>query len=467
MELGVGFYYVHNDTLKRDGGHAVAVTGTATINGVPKIYYKHDTAQEDETGQEQEASDIDVVGGENGFIHLPGLDGWIRPAPGEDPVRAVAVVEAVFSESYDPDVSMVPSSHTFSAYCQWLKRTIPPGKKLKITFPGGYTRCENVTVYRLDRTVDPPKWVKVAVWNMNNFLMREWVNPYDYPVTIAVHNDDTYEYQDEYVPYEIELEVVDAEDGDEPSPSNEIDYGGYSLGGTDGSDEEFGNISDADVTVPASLGVELSDVPRRMTVSGGTQSLTFTHEIPVWNEFWENLGVVIHVASVTSPGQLVVTSSAFDDIVTLDVDETGGLVEYSGVLHAESTEQISVTFTAADGLDMTFDSIGIPSLTPIATSVLSDDLPRYVTLEAAHPNPFNPVTTIRFALPAAGEVQLDVYDVSGKLVAELVRGHLPAGRHETVWFGVDTAGHPVATGVYVYQLRAGDTVMSRKMTLMK
>jgi len=465
VELGVGFYYVYQDTLRRDGGHAVVVTGTETVNGVPKIKYKHDTAQEDSTGTVQETSDIDELG-DTGVIHLPGLDGWIRPAPGADPVPTVAIVESAFSESYDPSVTGVPSTHTYDAYCGWFKRTIPPGKKLRITFPGGYARCENVAVYRLDRTVDPPQWIKVQVWNNNNDQIREWVNETDAPVTIAVHNDDKYEYQDKYVPYEVEVEIVDAEDGDENSPSNEEEYGGFSLGGTDGGNDEFGDPVAQSVAVDGSLGVVLADVPGRLADAGGaTQTLTLTHPIPVWNPYWENLGVVIRPSALASPGQLTVDCPTTGDVFTLDVVDTE-LIELELTALAPVTG-FEITLEASSGLDLSWDFVGFPSLTPFVTAAGEDDLPRAFALEAAQPNPFNPATRIRFAVPRAGEVRLDVFDVSGRLVTNLVHGDLPAGRHEVTWSGDDRTGRPVATGVYVYRLESGGQVLTRKMTLVK
>ncbi len=464
VELGVGFYYIYNDTLRRDGGHAVVVTGTHTVNGVPKVSYKHDTAQEDSTGTKQETSDIDELGG--GIIHLPGLDGWIEPAPGADPVAAVAIVEAAFSESYDDTVTAVPDTHTYHKYCEWFERTIPPGKKLKITFGGGYSRCQNVRVYRLDRTVDPPEWVEVEVWNNNNDETREWVNPYDYPVTIAIHNDDDYKYEGAYVPNTLGVEIVAAGTGDDSTPSNEEDYGGFSLGGTDGSEGEFGNPAGPDVSIDGSLGINLASVPRRLSdTPTGVRSLTLNHPIPVWNDFWANLGVVVRIASVENPGDLVIDCPTTGDTFTIPVTDTSPID--LDLTSLAPTTGFQLVLTASEGLDVFVDFIGVPSTTPYPTAAGDHDLPVALALAAAQPNPFNPVTKIRFALTQAGPVALDVYDISGRLVTTLVHGDLPAGRHEAVWLGEDSHGHSVATGVYLYRLDAEGEVLTRKMTLVR
>jgi hypothetical protein len=97
-------------------------------------------------------------------------------------------------------------------------------------------------------------------------------------------------------------------------------------------------------------------------------------------------------------------------------------------------------------------------------------------LEQNYPNPFsppergfagNPSTTINFALPEAAEVNLKIYDVAGQLVQTLVAGVVQAGRHQMVWDGTNQHGVPVASGVYFYQLRAGEFKQVRKMSLLR
>lgn len=90
-----------------------------------------------------------------------------------------------------------------------------------------------------------------------------------------------------------------------------------------------------------------------------------------------------------------------------------------------------------------------------------------IVLGQNRPNPFNPRTWITFELPAAGPVSLEIYSAAGHLVRTLVRGHLPAKRHEMVWDGRDAAGRPVASGVYDYQLAAGGETRTRAMILLR
>ncbi len=84
-----------------------------------------------------------------------------------------------------------------------------------------------------------------------------------------------------------------------------------------------------------------------------------------------------------------------------------------------------------------------------------------------YPNPFNPTTTIMFYLPETQAVRLEIFDLQGKGVAQLLDAVVAAGRHEIIWEGSDNSGHRVASGVYWYRLQAGKTIKSNKMVIAK
>ncbi|MBD3257948.1 T9SS type A sorting domain-containing protein, partial [candidate division GN15 bacterium] len=96
-----------------------------------------------------------------------------------------------------------------------------------------------------------------------------------------------------------------------------------------------------------------------------------------------------------------------------------------------------------------------------------DGLPESYVLSQNYPNPFNPSTTIEFSLPTRSEISLTVHNVLGQVVRSLVTRELPAGRHRLEWDGTDDSGEPVASGVYLYRLQAGDVVEAKKMVLLK
>ncbi len=84
-----------------------------------------------------------------------------------------------------------------------------------------------------------------------------------------------------------------------------------------------------------------------------------------------------------------------------------------------------------------------------------------------YPNPFNPSTRIDFSLEKAGSVELSVYDVAGRKVANLHQGSLDAGNHHVTWNGQTDAGAPAPTGRYSYVLRTANGQTSRSMVLLK
>jgi flagellar hook assembly protein FlgD len=90
-----------------------------------------------------------------------------------------------------------------------------------------------------------------------------------------------------------------------------------------------------------------------------------------------------------------------------------------------------------------------------------------LALHQNRPNPFNPTTTISFVLPGKARVDLSVYNLQGQLVRTLVNEVLDEGLSEVIWNGTDARGNPVASGVYFYRLRAGKSVMTKKMILLK
>ncbi len=83
------------------------------------------------------------------------------------------------------------------------------------------------------------------------------------------------------------------------------------------------------------------------------------------------------------------------------------------------------------------------------------------------PNPFNPVTTLRFSLPRKSDVQIQIYNAMGQRVRQITRTACHAGHHEIQWDGTNDAGIKLASGVYVYRLKGSGKTAVRKMILLK
>jgi hypothetical protein len=102
-----------------------------------------------------------------------------------------------------------------------------------------------------------------------------------------------------------------------------------------------------------------------------------------------------------------------------------------------------------------------------ATENSDSDVPVTYSLEANHPNPFNPETTIEFQLPEATQVTLKIYNAIGQEVRTLVNSVYQQGSHQVIWDGKNADGIQVPSGLYLYQLQAGSFVQTKKMILMK
>ncbi len=83
------------------------------------------------------------------------------------------------------------------------------------------------------------------------------------------------------------------------------------------------------------------------------------------------------------------------------------------------------------------------------------------------PNPFNPETEIRFALTKDSHVVINVYNTLGQQLDTLIDEQYAAGFHSVRWDGKDKNGNPVSSGVYLYQIKAGDFSQVRKMSLIR
>ena len=120
-----------------------------------------------------------------------------------------------------------------------------------------------------------------------------------------------------------------------------------------------------------------------------------------------------------------------------------------------------------DGIQFWFDELRIVGPAPTAVRYEAASQPVALALAANYPNPFNAMTAIGYALPAAEPVHLAVYALNGQQVRTLVQGVAAPGWHEARWDGRDAAGRAVASGVYLYRLATVGEVRTGKMTLVR
>lgn len=101
---------------------------------------------------------------------------------------------------------------------------------------------------------------------------------------------------------------------------------------------------------------------------------------------------------------------------------------------------------------------------PPTAVAIESATPSAFVLGANYPNPFNPATTIPLSVPDGAEaVDVGIYNLLGQLVRQVWTGPLAAGEHRMTWDGRDGQGRPVASGAYLYQVRMGEQLRTRKM----
>ena len=125
-----------------------------------------------------------------------------------------------------------------------------------------------------------------------------------------------------------------------------------------------------------------------------------------------------------------------------------------------------------DHLDSRYDRqlkiiAGDPASVVLAANDILSDLPEETYIKGNYPNPFNPVTTIRFGIPEPRRISLTVVNMLGQEVADVFNGWMDIGHHEVRWQSLDDQGMPVASGVYFAVLNDGTSIDVQKMILLK
>jgi len=142
-------------------------------------------------------------------------------------------------------------------------------------------------------------------------------------------------------------------------------------------------------------------------------------------------------------------------------------ISYDVVLDAG--EHMSWILISESGNEFTLEGSGEITIPTEETFTLERKaiIPITYTLHQNYPNPFNPITSLRYDLPVQAQVMLTVYDLMGREVTQLVNTVQEAGYRSVQWNATDMHGKPVSAGVYLYQIRAGEFVQTRKMVLLK
>ena len=212
--------------------------------------------------------------------------------------------------------------------------------------------------------------------------------------------------------------------------------------------------------------------------SFGGWNITFRAAVPV-ESFGYTLRFAIRLEEMTLPGNARFSA-------TLNPGKTISLLDSARVdlsrkdwqvveIPMETFERLgpieSITFSGNFAGTFYLDDIRLVAATPPAITVVEEErttaLPQAFSLAQNFPNPFNSETVVRFALPERGEVELAVYNLAGQRVVKLAEGAREVGSYTVGWDGRDERGGELASGVYLYRLRAGERAETRKLLLLR
>ena len=174
----------------------------------------------------------------------------------------------------------------------------------------------------------------------------------------------------------------------------------------------------------------------------------------------------VTVSSVNSFDWSVVDGSGVECLIDDDMATMEANSFMSGLEEGTTLTNVSGIFNFSFG---TY-KIQIRDMADLGQLGIDDDfagIAREFALYPNFPNPFNPETRIRFQLAENSDVKLMVYDVLGRKVRTLVSDRMDAGHHVINWDGLNDAGTDVASGMYVYRIKAGDFIAHRKMLLVR
>lgn len=181
------------------------------------------------------------------------------------------------------------------------------------------------------------------------------------------------------------------------------------------------------------------------------------------------------VHTVTAAPQLFWTYEDFtaDSVIVTSGDFWAVYIEYSNSQLASDNDSpwngrtrtyYAGTFSPDNGA---YGNYMIRAILEYTSSAGLETLAKSDIAVSVSPNPFRERADIRFSLSRPAVVSLSVYDVSGRLVKEIVRTGYPAGSHTLIWDGSDSRGNAVGAGIYFYRFASGGFVRTGKMSLLR
>ena len=282
------------------------------------------------------------------------------------------------------------------------------------------------------------------------------VDPYfNFPLTLQTDESDTFEVYWEPFGYGVEMDTL-------------VYHSNYVVGNEDA----LGNGTDHTVFIGEAFNVP----PNPVALIGPSDETVLTidgdNADGQTGIFWTNatdpdgtpvqyiLEIIVENTADTLDTALTSSNIFFDhqDFLEYMVD--------SEVTHMDITWNV-YTFDGFDGVGSSNGPWSLMIDGGWALDVDNNTLPEVFALHNNYPNPFNPTTNIGYDIPELSKVTIDIYNIAGNKVKTLVsREHQP-GRYKVQWNATNEFGSPVATGMYIYKIRANGFVSVKKLLLMK
>ncbi len=153
------------------------------------------------------------------------------------------------------------------------------------------------------------------------------------------------------------------------------------------------------------------------------------------------------------------------EIIQLDLPVSQ--LSYAWTVPEVLTEQARIRI-GMDNADLDYmDSSDNFAIQQESSVGMETDAPQHFVLYPNYPNPFNPATMISYRLSSPEDITLQIYNVSGDRVRSLVHEQQSVGVHHIQWDGHDDRGTPMPSGIYVYRVRAGHLIETRRMLLLR
>ena len=256
------------------------------------------------------------------------------------------------------------------------------------------------------------------------------------------------------------------------TPINDDDEEGLEAVGVQATLVSTGEALSTDIEIrddeTPSTSIELSADPNTLTEGDPLTSITITATLD-GKALEEDATVRLAIDNESTAQRDLDYAALFTPRIEIPAGSITGTVRFVVIPHADNREEgdeIIRLIGTIDGLEG--DEVGITLSDPGAAKAVVETKPESFALANNYPNPFNPTTTIQYALPQAADVELTVYNVFGQVVRTLVAEYQSAGRYAVEWDATNDSGHSLSSGMYLYRLQAGEEFLEvKKMLLLK